>query len=315
MAQGRANRAHGLNAPRSLAVVEFLQDGTADWETIADALEPKWTTVDRVLNTADMKTKLGINIDAKTGGINFENGDATAGRKLLRQILGAMTTAEVDSRSLDKVADRQVFLQRFEQLSVKVAPAVPKVGGRGATKPIGQLVPPSGGKTVPAPKRPKMDTTARKTLAPRTGVRTFQVDGVRLNGLYGECRKLPVETNENAAALLLRVFIELSSEAYLDEKQVPIPSGLGKKGANKWDDIGISLAAKVQCVIDNLDLTKKAKTFQQARLAIDQQSHSISSINTLHGYFHNRQLRPDAKDLMKAWDNWEAYLVGLHAAR
>lgn len=315
MAQGRANRAHGLNAPRSLAVVEFLQDGTLDWETIADALETKWTTVDRLLNAGDMKAKLGIHIDARTGGISFENGDATAGRKLLRQILEAMTPVEIDSRSLDKVGDRQAFLQQFAHLSVKASTDFPKSRGRVPVKPAGQPVPPPSGKITPPNRRPKMDTTERKTLAPRTGARTFQVNGVRLNGLYSECRKLLTATNENAAALLLRVFIELSSEAFLDERQIPIPSSAGKKGATRWDDVGIKLKTKIQCVINDLDSTGKDKRFQQARVAIDEQSHSISSINTLHGYFHNRQLQPQAKDLMKAWDNWEPYLVALHAAR
>ena len=314
MAKNRANRAHGKNAEKSLAVVEFLQDGSADWEIIADALDPKWTTVDRVLNTGALKDKLGVQIE-KNGNIHFENGDATAGRKLLRKILSAMTPADVTSRSLDEVGDRVNFLQQFEHLSVKASPVTPLPTTRSEKKPVAPTSSEKVSKPVPPTKRPKMDTTVRKTLAPKSGVRTFQVEGARLNGLYSECRKLPVETNENAAALLLRVFIELSSEAYLVERQVSIPTSLSKKSITKWDEIGISLATKVQCVIDNLDPTKKAKQFQQARIAIDQQSHSISSINTLHGYFHNRELCPDAKDLMKAWDNWEPYFLALHAAR
>lgn len=315
-AQGRANRAHGKGAPRSLAVVEFLQDGSPEWDATADALDTRWTTVDRVLNTGAMKSALGVSIDPKSGAIAFENGDATGGRKLLRQILGSMATTDFDFSQVEKVGDREAFLSRFAQLSVKAVPTSapppkakpsarpPATAGQGAAQPF----------TSPA-KKTKLDTTKRTTLAPKSGQRTFTVEGVRLSGIYTECRKLIVEKNENAAALLLRVFIELSSEAYLSEKQVSIPSGLGKKGASRWDDIGIPLAAKIQCTIDSLDPTKKDKTFQQARLAIDPQSQSLSSINTLHGYFHNRQLRPDAKDIMKAWDNWEGFLKALHEAR
>lgn len=310
MAQSRANRAHGKDAERSLAVVEFLQDGSADWETVADALDPKWSTVDRVLNTAAMRDVLGIQIE-KNGKIIFGNGDATAGRKLLRQILGEMTRADVDSRSLDKVADRIDFIKRFEHLSVKAKPTTSSPAPR---KTAGMT--PALPKTNPTPpvKRTKLDTTARKTLAPKTGTRTFHVEGVRLNRLYGECRKLLVETNENAAALLLRVFIELSSEALLTEKSAPIPPRFKPKAA-QWDDIGIPLSVKVSCVLGILDPTGKAKSYQPIRVAIDQQSDSIASINTLHGYFHNRAFNPLAGDLMKAWDVWEEYLSALHGAR
>ncbi|WP_136161297.1 hypothetical protein [Sphingomonas flavalba] len=310
MAKNRANRAHGEDADKSLAVVEFLQDGSADWETIADALDPKWTTVDRVLNTAAMKDTLGIHIE-KNGTIIFENGDVSAGRKLLRQILGEMTRAEVDSRSLDKVEDRVAFIKRFEHLAVKAKPAASKPG---TGKPVTPSPPLPKSKPAQPTKRTKLDTTARKTLAPKTGARTFQVDGVRLNGLYAECRKLVVETNENGAALLLRVFIELSSEALLSEKGIAIPPRFAAKAAN-WDDIGIPLSVKVSCVLGVLDSTGKAKSYQPIRVAIDPQSNSIASINTLHAYFHNRAFNPLAGDLMKAWDVWEGYLSALHGAR
>lgn len=135
-----------------------------------------------------------------------------------------------------------------------------------------------------------------------------------MNSIYRECRELTVEKNENAAALLLRVFIELSSEALLTEKKVAIPPRFTPKAQN-WDDIGIPLSAKISCVLDLLDPSGKAKAYQPIRVAIDLQSNSVASINTLHGYVHNRLLNPLAGDLMKAWDVWEGYLTALHAAR
>jgi len=310
MAQSRANRAHGKNAERSLAVVEFLQDESADWETVADALDPKWSTVDRVLNTAAMWDVLGVQIE-KNGNIIFENGDENAGRKLLRKILNEMTRSDVDSRSLNKVADRNEFIKRFEHLSVKANPfassSVPR--NISSKKPALQNTNP-----IQQPERTRLNNTARKTLAPTTGKRVFEVDGVRLNQLYGECRKLQVGTNENAASLLLRVFIELSSEALLTEKQAPLPPKY-KERSSHWDDFGIPLFVKVECVLKILDPTNNAKAYQPIRVALDKQSNSPASINTLHGYFHNRMLNPLAGDLTKAWDVWEKYLSALHSAR
>jgi hypothetical protein len=311
LAKARADRDHGEKARRVLTVVEYLQDETDEWQQVEIALDPRWTTVERVLNAGPMKTALGIDIDTKTGKVSFENGDASAGTKLLRAILGTMATSGFEFAEIEKVEDREAFLNRFAGMSVKAKP-VPRtpLGTPGRLK-LPQLgVPPS-----PAPPKAKADTGVRKTLAPKTGPRTFQVKGARLGGMYGECRKLPVAGNENAAAFLLRVFIELSSEALLSEKSVPIPHKFAKAGKTDWDDIGIPLAAKVQIVIDFLDPTKVAKDYQAIRVALDPQSHSLHSINTLHGYFHNRRLTPQASDLMKAWDIWEPYLSALHAAR
>jgi hypothetical protein len=138
------------------------------------------------------------------------------------------------------------------------------------------------------------------------------VDGPRLNPLYRECRNLKVEHNENAAAFLLRVFIELSSEALLATKKVPIPPKF--KGKSDWADIGIPLGAKITCVADYLDPQKTNRSFQQARLAAQSSNRSYYSVHILHGYFHNRKLIPAALDLKRAWDAWEAYLHELHSA-
>jgi hypothetical protein len=294
LAKGRADRDHGKSTRRVLAVYEYLQDMSEDWRDIATTLDSRWTTVERVLNAPPVKELLGIDIHPRSGEITFENGDF----------------ADIENKD-----DREAFLKKFVSQSVKVTKAIdaPKEKAKGSPPPAsGDDAPPSPpGK----PRKPKMDTTKRTTLAPRTGARTLHVGGVRLNQLYRECREITVKKNENAAALLLRVFLEMSTEAFLTTKNVSIPSSLGKsKGATKWDDIGISLAAKIQCAINYLDPTGKAKPYQSARVAIDHQSHSLSSINTLHGYFHNRLLNPQASDIMKAWDNWEGYLTELHNA-
>jgi hypothetical protein len=319
LAKARADRDHGEKARRVLSVVEYLQDDSDEWQRIEMALDPRWTTVERVLNAGPMKADLGISIDSKTGKITFENGDEAAGRKLLRSILGTMATTGFEFAEVEKEDDRKDFLGRFSGMSVKSAPAAPST-------PSPPKMPASWFKNVnpstpmastPASVkgRTKADTGKRPTLAPNTGGHVFAVHGTRLNAIYSECRKLKVVKNENAAALLLRVFIELSTEALLAEKNVELPHKFGKAGKTDWDDIGIPLVAKVQIALDLLDPTKKAKEFQPVRVGLDPDSHGLASINTLHGYFHNRKLTPQASDVMKAWDIWEPYLSALHGAR
>ncbi|HWT14071.1 MAG TPA: hypothetical protein VN231_15055 [Allosphingosinicella sp.] len=307
LAKARADRDHGEKARRVLTVVEFLQDDSDEWQQIEMSLDPRWTTVERVLNARPMKAALGIDIDTKTGEVFFENGDSNAGRKLLRAILATMAAPGFEFAEVERFENREAFLTRFTGMAVKAKPK--------SSPPAGPA-PPTPAPSPATPRRkPRADTGKRQTLAPNTSARLFVVHGARLNGIYGECRKLKVLRNENAAAFLLRVFIELSSEALLAEKKVAIPHRFGKAGKTEWDDIGIPLAAKIQTVIDFLDPTKVSKVYQPMRLALDPQSHSLASINILHGYFHNRRLTPQASDLMKAWDIWEPYLSAVHAAR
>jgi len=63
LAKGRADKAHGLKTPRFLSVIEFLGDNSDEWNTIYDALDDKWTTVDRVLNTKAIVNTLGVSIE------------------------------------------------------------------------------------------------------------------------------------------------------------------------------------------------------------------------------------------------------------
>jgi len=121
--------------------------------------------------------------------------------------------------------------------------------------------------------------------------------------------------NENAAALLLRVFIELSSEALLGEKSVPLPSKTGARGITDWGDHGVYLRDKVSAVLGVIDTTGRDKKLQKVRVALNPNSQADGSITTLHGYFHNLHLTPGAAMVREAWDTWEPYLRLLHAAR
>ena len=304
MAKARANRDQGVKAPRFLAVSEFLQDDSEEWAGLSDVLDSKWTTVDRVLNASTLPTVLGVNIDLKTGLITFGNGNVNAGKSLLRSVLHKIARPEFKFAEIESDADREAFINRFASLSVKA-------------KIVGQPPPPPAPpvKPTPPPKKVKLTPTPRTTLAPKTGSSTFKVDGDRLNSLYKECRLITVKKNENAAAFLLRVFIELSSEALLAEKVVSTPNAAVKTGKSNWDDIGITLSMKVGAVLDHIDPTGKDKKLQQARIARDPNSQATFSINTLHSYFHNRHVIPDAIALKEAWDAWEIYLRLLHAAR
>lgn len=301
MAKARANRDQGVKAPRFLAVSEYLQDPGEEWASLSDVLDSKWTTVDRVLNAATLPSVLGVSIDLKSGKIAFDNGNEDAGKALLRRILHEIARPDFKFAEIETDKNREAFIQRFAKHSVK---------GKGKAK--APPPPPPRQAVVPSV---KLLPTPRVNLAPKLGARTFKVDGDRLNSLYRECRTITVKGNENAAAFLLRVFIELSCEALLAEKSVPVPQNAAKGGKSSWADFGITLSTKVGAALDFIDPTGKERLLQQTRIARDPNSQATFSINTLHSYFHNRHMLPDAIALQEAWDAWENFLRLLHAKR
>ena len=107
MAKARADRDQGAKAPRFLIVSELLKDGSDEWATLSDVLDEKWTTVDRVLNASTLPAELGINVDLKKGNVTFENGDAAAGKQLLRRILHAVASPEFSFSEIEKDVDRE----------------------------------------------------------------------------------------------------------------------------------------------------------------------------------------------------------------
>ena len=330
LAKARANRDQGAKAQRFLAVVEYLQDDSDEWAEIADVLDPKWTTVDRVLNASTLSTLLGVDINLKTGAIKFENGEEESGKDLLRRVLRGIAAPDFRFSDIESDRDRETFIARFADFAVKAKGGNNAASPNGGVKPSGAVAP-SADQSAPltepqtatqptaqpkataTPSKTKPIPAPRSTLAPRRGGQTFAVKGDRLNGLYRECRDIVVKNNENAASFLLRVFIELSSEALLEEKGTPIPSSV--RGRSNWDDTGIPLSVKVNSVLGIIDDTGKLKTLAQVRVACDPKSTASYSISTLHGYFHNRHTKPDAMSIMAAWDTWEIYLQLLHAAR
>lgn len=315
-ANARAAKAHGLKTPRFYSVIELLGNDSEEWQNIYAALDARWTTVDRVLGTEAMENTLGITFDVQKGVVRFGNGDTAAGKRLLLRMLSKMASADFDFADVERVGNRETFINQFADGAVKA-----KGKGKRAVTPTPASVPPSRSTTpkvssiipLPAAVVIRSSDSTRATLAPKHGNRVFRADGARLASLYKECQGINLSKNRNAAAFLLRVFIELSSEALLIRRNVPIPKKLRDKGRTKWSDIGIPLDTKISCVADYLDPKKNGKDFQQARLAVDPSSASAAfSTPTLHGYFHNLQLLPDPAALRSAWDAWEPYLRTIH---
>lgn len=314
--------------PRSLAVLIYLDDDTEEFARVATVINEKASTLERVFNHPAMKDVLGITIDRKTGKISFDDGDDLAGARVLRQMIAAMGAADFKFSVIRDEGDREAFIRKF---STKPEGDVEE-GGPDSGRPDGHDRAGSGPKTSEpspeggAPPKPASEATGstsprrqsdapRKTLAPSTAPKgAFNVKAGRLAKIYKECREIELKGNENAAALLLRVFLELSSEALLIHKKVPIPSKkAGSPVKTHWGEIGISLDDKIGQVVSLIDVDAgTAKALKAVRVARSDKN-VAGSIDTLHAYMHNASMNPDVDLLRAGWDTWEPYLKLLYA--
>ncbi len=117
-----------------------------------------------------------------------------------------------------------------------------------------------------------------------------------LNAIYRELRELVLADNRNAAAVLFRVFVELSIELYLERHRVPYHEN-------------DKLPKKAEHAIQHMNGEKWANkdAVKGIQAGISSQ-HNPLSFNTFNAYVHNRHFHPSPPELATAWDNVQPFL-------
>lgn len=149
------------------------------------------------------------------------------------------------------------------------------------------------------PTRSNRLSTDRETLLPRKFV--ANISNSRANKIYRELKKLNVNDFENAAGVLFRVFVEVSTDLYIDKHASSITMHVNSK-----------LRQKVEAVAKHMEdsgFSDKYK-LKGVRTAVNSE-HNVLSIHTFNAIVHNPDYSPDALSLKKAWDNIEPYMEAL----
>lgn len=145
----------------------------------------------------------------------------------------------------------------------------------------------------------------------------FVPDGLKLaipnersNRILSELKQLSHVAMPNACAVMMRVFLELSVDCYLEEFH------LLKNGAVSASKDPRDLKQKTNEVINQMIQQKiyldqaKAKGI---RTEVNNDK-SVFSIDTLNAYVHNLTFNPIPETLMLSWDNIEPFIVAVWKA-
>ena len=139
---------------------------------------------------------------------------------------------------------------------------------------------------------------SRKTLIPRTC--KLNIIQPRINAIFRELKILDIDAFPNAGAVLLRVFVELSLDQYVERiLQWPEQQIANSSLAHKLTGVANHFEKNQLMTSDQLAVIKKAAAGQTLLAA---------AIKTLHGYVHNKHFSPIASELKVAWDDFQPFM-------
>lgn len=299
-ATGRAEAYRG-RVRASKAVLDFLEEKGALTPKIERAIRRKTTNLDRVFQMPYMASTLGVKI-SKAGGVGFDNGDEKAGIKLLKSMVERMASDGFSVNDIRSKGQRWALIDEFADKGCL---------GEVSPNPVSSKA--KVAKKAPRTKPPEPDQSARSTLALVGAGNVLRVKDKRLAELYKEARDINVATLTNSAAVLCRLFLELSTDYFLKIAKVPLPKTKpNQQPWRNWSERGLPLKTKIKAALHALDPTGKAKEFSEARKGISTEE-SIHFIDNLHEFVHNLHAVPDPKEVKKVWEKWHDFLHAMFA--
>jgi hypothetical protein len=278
----------------ALQAIEFLINSgqlTADELALVRSMRFPITTLRRLLEARAVKDFLGVEVKEEKLLTGLPGDELI---KPLRRI--ALDLARGDITVTDvKLRDQQIaYINKFpaaHRANLKMAGSMRPVQDIGTSE-FGK----KGNGNGKAQKKKKNVAPDRTNVVPRAD--RLPIGDPKANEIYHELRKLRVEETPHACAVLIRVFLEHTTDRYCEHAGIPLRS-------DKHDK---SLARKVEEACDHLVNADKIKrsAVQALRRGIHQ-DHSPLSATLLNAYVHNEFTKPSPRELRNAWDHAQPF--------
>lgn len=271
----------------ALQTIKILQNSPDVPVEIKDNLSNlKITNLDRLLSDPDVRDLLGIEIN---NGIIQSEVAETEVLKGLIQIAKDLLKPDFNVKDIYTKEDRSDYIKQFPKQSK------PNTTNK-APKPW-QFINSSSATQKP---KSKPNPTDRDKLIPKSCV--LKIKNPKVNAIYHELQKLNIIKFPNAGAVLYRVFIELSTDTYIEEnKLVATPSATRS---------GMDFQQKINLVANHLETKKLADAAicKGTRAAIKDKN-GLLGIDTWHAYVHNNKFSPTSNNLIITWDNMQGFVT------
>ncbi|WP_143537448.1 hypothetical protein [Rubrivirga sp. SAORIC476] len=245
------------------------------------------TTLERILKTPYVRSKLGF--DIKKGDVTTQLPTSEVVKGLAR-IVEDVGSGDVTVTDVKKVDQRIKYVDSFVKEDL---PDLTKSSGK--PRPVDEEPPIAKKKR----KRPQPKPRTRTTLIP-PGLSTG-ISQHRIQAIAEELQSLNADKHPNAAAVMMRVLIELSLDHFLEQTA----------GWSEQKVDGSHLAQKLTAAANHLKQSGAMSDQQLApvKKAAAGQTLLAASIRTMHGYVHNRYFSAVASELKTAWDDLQMFMT------
>jgi hypothetical protein len=278
-------------------VIDFVESQGMLSEEAKASTKGIISTVDRLLSSRPVREALGIDVVAKKVVMHHPTKEVA---KALTKLIDDLKTDKVKVGEVYHADQRELFAKNFHP-EFRPNPKTRLVSPveLGANTPEG-----SSGATPKRSGKPK----APRTPAPRSslipGDCRLNIPQTRINKIYHELLRLNLEDFTNACSVLLRVFVELSVDEYVDAN----PATLGGKKRSE-----VNLAFKIKAAAAHLLAAGRINVdieMTMKRVADSPRILAASTVN-FNQYVHNRYSHPQPTDLRAAWDEMQPFMEAL----
>ncbi len=239
------------------------------------------STLERLVESQPVREFLMLKPDPKEVLVSTAKPEAFL--KAFRKIVEDVATAKVDSRLANDAADIDAYVKSLRDLK-----PVPRAHGKFSVRDhLSQTEKPPLVITakITGPKRPTFSPSA----LPK-GLKCFSSDS-RINDVFDELKKLHLDKNPNASAVLLRVLLEFSVSHYLDT------NGHTKElieRARKKDNKGPEWYPSLRQLMEHLlsiDVGLQPLELKALRKFVQTKGQG-NTLDALDGFVHNRKVDP-----------------------
>ena len=272
-----------------LQVLDFLeQRGDVSRETCQKV---PVTSIKRLLSNPYVRTKLGI--DLRSGEVMTRLEDDNEVAKGLKRVVEGLASGAIRVKDIYTRDDRIRYIDSLPPDDLpdtsRPMPEFRRIGS--PSVPQDQVPPTKTRKSAPSGKK-------RSTLIPR-GLTLF-IGQPRINDIYRELKRLDIDQYSNAVSVLLRVFLELSVDAYIKQEQL-------------GTDERANLSNKLLVAADALKNQGKRddQQLKPVRRAAQKDYFLASTVTTMHQYVHNPHFSPTPSDLRAAWDSLQPFIEAI----
>lgn len=250
------------------------------------------TTLRRLLESRDVKDFLGLEVKEKKLLSGLPADELI---KPLKRIMLDLARGDVTVTDIKRKEHQVAYIGKFP------ASDRPALGKASSMRPVQDITSADfTGKSGGARKKQSKPAN-RPHVVPRSD--RCPIKNAKASEIYYELRTLRVDDTPHACAVLLRVFLELTTDCYLKRFGVSLKKPRDK-GGHEHDK---SLATKTIEAIDHLIANGAKKgDFQALRRGVNQ-DHSPLSTTLLNEYVHNEFTKPKARDLRDAWDQAQPF--------